>query len=68
MYEVIVMEKKGFIASSIALINNWLYDKDVNAEDSVKRKKVTHNQIDILRERQKQEDVERKKLLEEILL
>ncbi len=62
------MGKKGLVASSIALIKRELYSKDVNAEDRIKRKVVLYNQAKVLSEYQKQDDVERKKLLEEILL
>jgi hypothetical protein len=68
MQEGIMMGKKGLIASSIALIKYELYRKDVNAEDYVKRKIVLYNQAKVLSEYQKQDDAERKKLLQEILL
>jgi len=63
-----MMGKKGLTASSIDLIKSELYSKDVNAEDYVKRKIVLYNQAKVLSKYQKQDDVERKKLLQEILL
>jgi hypothetical protein len=62
------MEKKGSIGSSIALIKRAPHSTEVNIKNYIKRKKVLDNQAEILNERQKQEDVERKRLLEEILL
>ena len=63
-----MMEKKGLVASSIALIKRELYSRSVNEEDLIKRKLVLYNQAKVLSDYQKQDDVERKQLLEEILL
>ena len=63
-----MMEKKGLVASSIALIKRELYSRSVNEEDLIKRKLVLYNQAKVLSNFQKQDDVERKQLLEEILL
>ena len=62
------MEKNELIDSSIALIKRELYSKNVNEEDLIKRKLVLYTQAKVLSVYQKQDDVERKKLLEEILL
>ena len=62
------MEKIELVASSIALIKRELYSKNVNEEDLIKRKLVLYNQAKVLSDYQKQDDVERKQLLEEILL
>ena len=62
------MEKNELIDSSIALIKRELYSKNVDEEDLIKRKLVLYNQAKVLSVYQKQDDVERKKLLEEILL
>lgn len=62
------MEKKELIDSSIALIKRELYRKNINEEDLIKRKLVLYNQAKVLSDYQKQDDVERKQLLEEILL
>ena len=62
------MEKNELIDSSIALIQRELYSKNVNEEDLIKRKLVLYNQAKVLSVYQKQDDVERKQLLEEILL
>jgi hypothetical protein len=62
------MEKKGSIGSSIALIKRTPHSTEVNIKNYNIRKKVLDNQAEILNELQKQEDVERKRLLEEILL
>jgi hypothetical protein len=62
------MEKKGLVASLTALIKRELHSKTVNAEDLIKRKVVLYNQAKVLSEYQKQDDIERKKLLQEILL
>ena len=62
------MEKNELIDSSIALIKRELYSKNVNEEDLIKRKLVLYNQAKVLSVYQKQDDVERKQLLEEILL
>ena len=63
-----MMEKNELIDSSIALIKRELYRKNVNEEDLIKRKLVLYNQAKVLSDYQKQDDVERKQLLEEILL
>ena len=63
-----MMEKKGLVASSIALIKRELYSRSVNEEDLIKRKLVLYNQAKVLSDYQKQDNVERKQLLEEILL
>lgn len=63
-----MMEKKELIDSSIALIKRELYRKNINEEDLIKRKLVLYNQAKVLSDYQKQDDVERKQLLEEILL
>jgi hypothetical protein len=62
------MEKKELVDTSIALIKRELYDENVNEEDLIKRKLVLYNQVKVLSDYQKQDDVERKKLLVEILL
>ena len=62
------MKKMNLVASSIALIKRELYSKNVNEEDLIKRKLVLYNQAKVLSDYQKQDDVERKQLLEEILL
>ena len=62
------MKKMNLVASSIALIKRELYSKNVNEEDLIKRKLVLYNQAKVLSNYQKQDDVERKQLLEEILL
>ncbi len=62
------MEKKELIDTSIALIKRELYSKNINEEDLIKRKLVLYNQVKVLSDYQKQDDVERKKLLVEILL
>ena len=62
------MEKKELIDTSIALIKRELYGKDINEEDLIKRELVLYNQVKVLSDYQKQDDVERKKLLVEILL
>ena len=62
------MKKMYLVASSIALIKRELYSKNVNEEDLIKRKLVLYNQAKVLSNFQKQDDVERKQLLEEILL
>jgi len=62
------MEKNELFDSSIALIKRELYSKNVNEEDLIKRKLVLYNQVKVLSDYQKQDDVERKKLLVEILL
>ncbi|MFA9437472.1 MAG: hypothetical protein ACEROO_10200 [Candidatus Bathyarchaeota archaeon] len=62
------MEKKELIDTSIALIKRELYSKNINEEDRIKRKLVLYNQVKVLSDYQKQDDVERKKLLVEILL
>jgi len=62
------MEKKELIDASIALIKRELYSKNINEEDLIKRKLVLYNQVKVLSDYQKQDDVERKKLLVEILL
>ena len=62
------MEKNELIDSSIALIKRELYSKNVNEEDLIKRKLVLYTQAKVLSVYQKQDDVERKQLLEEILL
>ena len=66
--EVMKMEKKELIDTSIALIKRELYSKNINEEDLIKRKLVLYNQVKVLSDYQKQDDVERKKLLVEILL
>jgi hypothetical protein len=63
-----MLGKKGFITSKIALIKHRLYNKDVDAENYIKRNQILHDQADTLRKRKREEDIERKKLLEEILL
>ena len=68
MLEVMKMEKKELIDTSIALIKRELYSKNINEEDLIKRKLVLYNQVKVLSDYQKQDDVERKKLLVEILL
>jgi len=62
------MEKKELIDTSIALIKRELYSKNINEEDLIKRKLVLYNQVKVLSDYQKQDDIERKKLLVEILL
>jgi hypothetical protein len=62
------MEKKELIDTSIVLIKRELYSKNINEEDLIKRKLVLYNQVKVLSDYQKQDDVERKKLLVEILL
>lgn len=62
------MKKMNLVASSIALIKRELYSRSVNEEDLIKRKLVLYNQAKVLSNYQKQDDVERKQLLEEILL
>jgi hypothetical protein len=62
------MEKNELIDTSIALIKRELYSKNINEEDLIKRKLVLYNQVKVLSDYQKQDDVERKKLLVEILL
>ena len=62
------MEKKELIDTSIALIKRELYSKNINEEDLIKRKLVLYNQVKVLSDYQKQDDVDRKILLEEILL
>ena len=62
------MEKKELIDTSIALIKRELYSKNIDEEDLIKRKLVLYNQVKVLSDYQKQDDVERKKLLVEILL
>lgn len=62
------MEKKELVDTSIALIKRELYGENVNEEDLIKRKLVLYNQVKVLSDYQKQDDVERKKLLVEILL
>jgi len=61
------MEKKELIDTSIALIKRELYSKNINEEDLIKRKLVLYNQVKVLSDYQKQDDVERKKLLVESL-
>ena len=68
MLEVRKMEKRELIDTSIALIKRELYSKNINEEDLIKRKLVLYNQVKVLSDYQKQDDVERKKLLVEILL
>ena len=68
MLEVRKMEKKELIDTSIALIKRELYSKNIDEEDLIKRKLVLYNQVKVLSDYQKQDDVERKKLLVEILL
>ena len=62
------MEKKELIDTSIALIKRELYSKNINEEDLIKRKLVLYNQVKVLSDYQKQDDVERKKILVEIWL
>jgi len=62
------MEKNELIDTSIALIKRELYSMNINEEDLIKRKLVLYNQVKVLSDYQKQDDVERKKLLVEILL
>ncbi len=62
------MEKNELIDTSIELIKRELYSKNINEEDLIKRKLVLYNQVKVLSDYQKQDDVERKKLLVEILL
>jgi len=68
MLEVMKMEKKELIDTSIALIKRELYSKNINEEDLIKRKLILYDQVKVLSDYQKQDDVERKKLLVEILL
>ena len=62
------MEKNELIDTSIALIKRELYSMNIDEEDLIKRKLVLYNQVKVLSDYQKQDDVERKKLLVEILL
>ena len=68
MLEVMKMEKKELIDTSIALIKRELYSKNIDEEDLIKRKLILYDQVKVLSDYQKQDDVERKKLLIEILL
>ena len=68
MLEVMKMEKKELIDTSIALIKRELYSKNIDEEDLIKRKLILYDQVKVLSDYQKQDDVERKKLLVEILL
>ena len=68
MLEVMKMEKNELIDTSIALIKRELYSMNIDEEDLIKRKLVLYNQVKVLSDYQKQDDVERKKLLVEILL
>jgi hypothetical protein len=62
------MGEKGIIASSLSFIKRGIFYKKNNKEDHIDKNQVLHDQEIILDKKQTKEDIERKKLLEEILL